>query len=87
MNIRSNIVKISAHNIIEKIHIAYHLCQYQKPFRNDFAFFKLIRVQFNVKMLMDLFLTIPHVEIEDNIFNAQLFWGKQLVMQVHSKYV
>ena len=25
---------------------------------------------------MDLFLTTPHDEIEDHIFNAQLFWGK-----------
>ena len=27
-------------------------------------------------MSMDLFLTTPHVEIEDHIFNAQLFLGK-----------
>ena len=53
---------------------------YKKPFRNDFAFFEIIRVQFNVKMSMDLFLTTPHVEIEYHIFNAQLFWVKQLVM-------
>ena len=46
-----------------------------KPFRNDFAFFEIIRVQFNVKMSMDLFLATPHVEVEDHIFNAQLFFG------------
>ena len=27
-------------------------------------------------MSMKLFLTTPHVEIEDHIYNAQLFWGK-----------
>ena len=85
MNIRINIVKISAYHIIENIR-TYRLPCYAN-IRNN--------LNMNLHSLNNLSTvqcenvngSTPHVEIEDQIFNAQLFWGKHLVMQGHSKFV
>ena len=46
----------------------------------------LNKCEYNVKILLDLFLTTSHVEIEDQLLNAQLFMG-ETAWHVGTKYI
>ena len=52
-------INISAQNTVENINIAY--VNSKTPLRNDLAYFKILRVQCNVKLSTNLFLTTPNI--------------------------